>query len=86
MKLSVPLIMQALSVGRTAIWRARSAYLQGGWDFALHGSEIVVSNQVAERSDQSYQDVVLENRLRQALTVVSPALHPLSISWRKAGI
>lgn len=31
-----PLIMQVLSVGRTAIWRTRAAYLQGGLDFALH--------------------------------------------------
>jgi hypothetical protein len=28
--------MQVLSVGRTAIWRTRAAYLQGGLDFALH--------------------------------------------------
>ena len=31
-----PLIMQVLSVGRTAIWRTRAAYLEGGLDFALH--------------------------------------------------
>ena len=31
-----PLIMQVLSVGRTAIWRTRTAYLEGGLDFALH--------------------------------------------------
>ena len=35
-KLPEPLIMQVLSVGRTAIWRTRSAYLRGGLDFALH--------------------------------------------------
>lgn len=35
-KLPEPLIMQVLSVGRTAIWRTRAAYLQGGLDFALH--------------------------------------------------
>jgi len=29
-------IMQVLGVGRTAIWRTRTAYLQGGLDFALH--------------------------------------------------
>jgi len=29
-------IMQVLNVGRTAIWRTRAAYLQGGLDFALH--------------------------------------------------
>ena len=31
-----PLIMQVLSVGRTAIWRTRAAYLEGGLGFALH--------------------------------------------------
>lgn len=29
-------IMQVLGVGRTAIWRTRAAYLQGGLNFALH--------------------------------------------------
>lgn len=31
-----PVIMEVLSVGRTAIWRTRAAYLEGGLDFALH--------------------------------------------------
>ena len=31
-----PVIMEVLSVGRTAIWRTRAAYLQGGLTFALH--------------------------------------------------
>ena len=29
-------IVQVLGVGRTAIWRTRAAYLQGGLDYALH--------------------------------------------------
>lgn len=29
-------IMQVLGVGRTAIWRTRAAYLQGGLHYALH--------------------------------------------------
>jgi hypothetical protein len=29
-------IMQVLNVGRTALWRTRTAYLKGGLDFALH--------------------------------------------------
>ncbi len=29
-------IMEILNVGRTALWRTRAAYLQGGLDFALH--------------------------------------------------
>jgi plasmid stabilization system protein ParE len=31
-----PVIMHVLNVGRTAIWRARAAYLQGGLEFVLH--------------------------------------------------
>jgi transposase len=34
-KLPEQQIMQILSVGRTAIWRTRSAYLEGGLEFAL---------------------------------------------------
>lgn len=30
------LIMQVLGVGRTAIWRTRSAYVEKGLDYALH--------------------------------------------------
>ena len=29
-------IMGVLGVGRTAIWRTRAAYLEGGFEFALH--------------------------------------------------
>ena len=29
-------IMEVLGVGRTAIWRTRTAYLEGGLEFALH--------------------------------------------------
>jgi len=29
-------IMEVLGVGRTAIWRARAAYVEGGLEFALH--------------------------------------------------
>ncbi len=29
-------IMEVLKVGRTAVWRTRAAYLQGGVEFALH--------------------------------------------------
>jgi transposase len=34
-KVSESQIMEVLGVGRTAIWRTRAAYLQGGLDFAL---------------------------------------------------
>jgi hypothetical protein len=29
-------IMEVLKVGRTALWRTRTAYLEGGLEFALH--------------------------------------------------
>jgi hypothetical protein len=35
-KLPEQQIMEVLKVGRTAVWRTRTAYLQGGLDFALH--------------------------------------------------
>ena len=35
-KIPEPVLMQVLSVGRTAIWRTRAAYLRRGVDFALH--------------------------------------------------
>src|ERR1700687_1800100 len=35
-KLPEQQIMEILNVGRTAIWRTRSAYLEGGLEFALH--------------------------------------------------
>lgn len=38
-KIPEPQIMQVLGVGRTAIWRTRAAYLQGGLEYALHDVE-----------------------------------------------
>lgn len=35
-KISERQIMEVLGVGRTAIWRTRVAYLEGGLEFALH--------------------------------------------------
>jgi len=35
-KVPEQVIMQMLNVGRTAVWRTRAAYLQGGVEFALH--------------------------------------------------
>lgn len=32
-------IMEVLGVGRTAIWRTRAAYLEGGLEYALHDVE-----------------------------------------------
>ena len=33
-------IMAVLGIGRTAIWRTRSAYLEGGPGYALHGADV----------------------------------------------
>jgi transposase len=38
-KMPEQLIMEVLNVGRTAVWRTRAAYLQGGLDFALHDEQ-----------------------------------------------
>lgn len=38
-KVPEPVIMEVLSVGRTAIWRTRAAYLEGGLTFALHDED-----------------------------------------------
>ena len=32
-------IMEVLGVGRTAIWRTRTAYLEGGLEYALHDAD-----------------------------------------------
>ena len=38
-KIPEPQIMEVLGVGRTAIWRTRAAYLEGGLEHALHDVE-----------------------------------------------
>lgn len=40
----------------------------------LHGPVIAVGEPAAERSDPNYRDVILEKRLRQALTQLNPTL------------
>src|SRR2546426_9287965 len=40
----------------------------------LHGPEIAAGEPAAERSDPNYRDVVLEERLRQALVRLNPDL------------
>jgi type I restriction enzyme R subunit len=51
----------------------------------LHGPEIAAGETVAERSDPSYRDVVLEARLGQALSRLNPDLPPeaLEDAFRK---
>lgn len=47
---------------------ATLAWLEGLGYTVLHGPEIAAGEPGAERSDPNYRDVILENRLRQALT------------------
>src|SRR5438034_11583096 len=51
----------------------------------LHGPDIAAGELGAERSDPNYRDVVLERRLRQALTRLNPDLPPeaLEDAFRK---
>ena len=49
-----------------------------GWT-VLHGPEIAVGTPEAERSDPGYRDVILERRLRGALTRLNPGLPPEAI-------
>jgi len=51
----------------------------------LHGPNIAAGEHAAERSDPNYRDVVLENRLRQALGRLNPDLpaEALEDAYRK---
>lgn len=58
-----------------------------GWGAysVLHGPEIAVGEANAERTDPNYRDVMLEQRLRQALARLNSNLLPetLDDAWRK---
>lgn len=64
---------------------AALAWLAGLGYAVLHGPDIAVGMLGAERSDPNYRDVVLENRLRQSLVRLNPALPPdaLEDAFRK---
>jgi type I restriction enzyme R subunit len=51
----------------------------------LHGPDIAVGAPASERNDPNYRDVILEGRLRQALTLLNPDLPPeaLEDAFRK---
>ena len=53
---------------------ATLAWLEALGYAVLHGPDIAVGMPAAERSDPNYRDVVLENRLRQALVRLNPDL------------
>ncbi len=52
----------------TLVWLEALGYA------VLHGPEIAAGEPRAERSDPNYRDVVLEERLRQALVRLNPDL------------
>jgi type I restriction enzyme R subunit len=64
---------------------AALAWLESLGYRVLHGPEISVGEPAAERTDPNYRDVVLEQRLRQALALLNPALPPDAIedAYRK---
>jgi len=58
---------------------AALAWLEGLGYTVLHGPEIAVGAPAAERTDPNYRDVILEGRLRQALTRLNPSLPAVAI-------
>ena len=64
---------------------ATLAWLESlGWT-VRHGPDMAVGEPTAERRDPNYRDVVLDRRLRQALTRLNPGLPPeaLEDAYRK---
>ncbi|MDP2156427.1 MAG: hypothetical protein Q8K68_01800, partial [Nitrospirota bacterium] len=53
---------------------AALAWLESLGYAVLHGPDIAVGMLGAERSDPNYRDVILENRLQQALVILNPDL------------
>jgi len=47
----------------------------------LHGPDIATSEPASERSDPNYRDVILEQRLRQALVRLNPDLPPDALEY-----
>jgi type I restriction enzyme R subunit len=58
---------------------AALAWLEGLGYAVLHGPEIAFGEVAAERNDPNYRDVVLEQRLRDALARLNPELPPEAI-------
>ncbi|MHB8398144.1 MAG: type I restriction endonuclease subunit R [Candidatus Limnocylindrales bacterium] len=66
--------MTGSSFTESIVEEAALTWLGGlGWS-VLHGPEIAVGTPGAERSDPGYRDVILERRLRAALTRLNPGL------------
>ena len=64
---------------------AALAWLEALGYAVLHGPDIAIGMIGAERSDPNYRDVVLERRVRGALTLLNPALpaEALEDAYRK---
>src|SRR5438309_7041061 len=58
---------------------AALAWLEGLGYKVLHGPDIALGEPAAERTDPGYRDVVLEGRLRHALTTLHAGLPPEAI-------
>ncbi len=69
----------------SVVEEAALAWLEALGYAVLHGPDIAVCELGAERSDPNYRDVMLENRLRQALVRLNPDLPPeaLEDAYRK---
>ena len=64
---------------------AALAWLESLGYAILHGPDIAVGEPTAERTDPNYRDVILEGRIRQALSQLNPKLLPeaLEDAYRK---
>ena len=58
----------------SVVEQATLAWLEGLGYAVLHGPDIAVGEPAAERTDPNYRDVILENRLQQALVRLNPDL------------
>ena len=77
--------MTAQRFAESVVEDAALAWLESLGYAVLHGPDIAVGMLGAERSDPSYRDVVLEDRLRQALARLNPDLpaEALEDAYRK---
>src|SRR2546425_5400545 len=68
------LLINPTDFSESVVEQAALAWLEGLGYGVLHGPEIAAGEPAAERSDPNYRDVVLEQRLRQALVRLNPDL------------
>src|SRR3989441_947014 len=68
------LLINPTDFSESVVEQAALAWLEGLGYAVLHGPEIAAGEPAAERTDPNYRDVVLEQRLRQALVRLNPDL------------